>query len=168
MQFAMDVERVTPARRIVTQALAKPAELDRARALLEGLMAERDAVLALPLKRPAAGYERNFLFGDEAFSVYAIVWAAGAATPVHDHHCACCFGVIAGEIAERWFDRVSETRAVQTREAIRKPGFLAAMAPSGPNIHQMINRTDREAISIHVYTFDHTRRASSIDREYEV
>jgi hypothetical protein len=40
------------------------------------------------------------------------------------------------------------------------------MLPSGPHIHQMANAEQEEAISIHIYGFDHRRHATSVEREY--
>ncbi len=40
------------------------------------------------------------------------------------------------------------------------------MLPSGPNIHRMRNFGPGEAISIHIYGFDHEVHASSIETEY--
>jgi predicted metal-dependent enzyme (double-stranded beta helix superfamily) len=42
------------------------------------------------------------------------------------------------------------------------------MLPSGPNIHQMANAGQEEAISIHIYGFDHQRHATSVEREYRL
>lgn len=87
---------------------------------------------------------------------------------MHDHHCSCCFGVWSGALREVWFRALNETDAVATGEAIREPGSVACMMPSGPNLHQMVNAGPDEAISIHVYGFDPEIRASSIEREYRI
>lgn len=142
--------------------------LDQARALLQRLLAEPAAILSLPLAWKASALERNFLFGDETMSVWAMCWAAGAATSIHDHHCTCCFGMLSGELTERWFQAVGDDRVVQTQEFVRGPNFMAGMRPTGPNIHQMANTTGTGAVSIHVYGFDRTQRASSIEREYQL
>ena len=64
----------------------------------------------------------------------------------------------------RWGDQEVVIDAVAHRE----PGYVAAMLPTGPNIHQMINDGDRDAVSVHIYGFDHAMHASSIRREYRV
>jgi hypothetical protein len=40
------------------------------------------------------------------------------------------------------------------------------MLPTGPNIHQMPNDSGEEAISIHIYGFDHRYCENSIRCEY--
>lgn len=147
-------------------ALRLPATAEEARLLLERIIAEPELLGPLSLVRTPRRYERNFLFGDERMSVWAMTWAPGSATAIHDHHCSCSFGILSGELVERRFREVAEGRAVQTFERRRGAGFVACMQPTGPNIHQMLNAGAEEAISIHVYGFDRTRRSSSVDREY--
>jgi predicted metal-dependent enzyme (double-stranded beta helix superfamily) len=167
IQLAPIVAEPAPWRGMIQPALAPDRPLDEARALLERVMARPELIAGLPLVRTPLRYERNFLFGDEATSVWAMTWAAGSATAIHDHHCSCCFGIIAGELVERRFRSLDGDRAVQTFERSRGAGFIACMQPTGPNIHQMLNLSAEEAISIHVYGFDRRRRASSVDREYQ-
>lgn len=141
--------------------------LAAARRVLEELVAVPDLVLRLPLLRKPGGYARNLLAGNEAVSVWAMVWAEGCATSIHDHHCSCCFGVVSGTVTETWYRAIDARRAVATAEHARAPGYVACMLPSGPNIHRMRNDGPGEAISIHIYGFDHEVRASSIETEYE-
>jgi predicted metal-dependent enzyme (double-stranded beta helix superfamily) len=145
----LSLDRYLLSARQTLAELAKPSLLDRRH-----------------LERKAGSYTRNLICGDERTSVWAIVWAPGAATPIHDHHCSCCFAVLAGSLREVWYDAIDTERAVKTAEHDRLPGFVAAMMPTGPNIHQMINVSENEAISIHLYGYDHRTHNSSIDREY--
>jgi predicted metal-dependent enzyme (double-stranded beta helix superfamily) len=142
--------------------------LEQARTLLRRLLAEPDAIAALPLEWKPGALARNFLFGDETMSVWAMCWAPGAATSIHDHHCTCCFGMLSGVLTERWFQAVDDGRVVQSHEFLRGPNFMAGMVPTGPNIHQMANTGEVGAISIHIYGFDRTQRASSIEKEYQL
>lgn len=138
------------ARQTLTELIARPTLLDR-----------------VHLERRPGGLSRNLICGNERMSVWAMVWAPGAATPIHDHHCSCCFAVLAGALREVWFDAIDASRAVRTAEHNRLPGFVAAMMPTGPNIHQMMNVGDEDAISIHIYGYDHREHGSSIHREYQ-
>ena len=140
--------------------------LAAARAVLNELVAVPDLIQRLPLLRKPGGYTRNLLAGNEAVSVWAIVWGEGSTTCIHDHHCSCCFGVVSGTVTETWYRAIDATRAVPTEEQERKPGYVACMLPSGPNIHRMRNFGPGEAISIHIYGFDHEVHASSIETEY--
>lgn len=137
-----------------------------AQATLELLVARPNLLHGAPLRRTPGGYARNLMFGDGTISVWAMVWDVGARTSIHDHHCSCCFGVLTGEIAEDRFSAIDETRAVLKQSQVRGPGFVACMAPTGPNLHQMANVGTKEAISLHIYGFDHRHHGSSIRREY--
>lgn len=143
------------------------AYLDRARATLREAVSRPELLEGLALERHADRYTRTLLFGDGQLSVFALLWPPGSKTSIHDHHCSCCFGVVRGIITERWFRAVQPGRAVLTASARREPGFVAAMLPDGPNIHQMVNETTQDAVSIHVYGFDHRMHASSIHAEFE-
>ena len=148
------------------QALAKQY-LISARATLEQLASVPDLLDNIKLERKPGDYTRNLIFSDDQMSVWALVWAPGACTPIHDHHCSCCFAVLSGAIREIWFNTVGDVRAIKTAEHLRTPGYLAAMMPSGPNTHQMRNDGPEEAISIHIYGYDHRMHASSVKREYQ-
>ena len=152
--------------RLSSATLSPDTYLRSARQVLADLIARPNLLDQASLERRPGGYTRNLIFGDASTSVWAIVWAPGAATPIHDHHCSCCFAVLAGSLREVWYDAIDAGRAVRTAEHDRLPGFVAAMMPTGPNIHQMVNVSDREAISIHLYGYDHRTCSSSIHREY--
>ena len=92
----------------------------------------------------------------------------GTVTPVHDHHCSCCFGLLRGSLRETWYRPISETHAVATMDAVREPGFVACMMPTGPNLHRIANDGPEAAVSIHVYGYDHRAQDSSIHRTYAV
>ncbi|HEV7257843.1 MAG TPA: cysteine dioxygenase family protein [Bosea sp. (in: a-proteobacteria)] len=140
--------------------------LAAARSVLHELVAIPDLVQRLPLERKPGGYARNLLAGNDAVSVWAMVWSPGAATSIHDHHCSCCFGVVSGTVTETWYRAIDEKRAVANAQHDRVPGYVACMLPSGPNIHRMCNFGSQDAISIHIYGFDHEAHASSIETEY--
>ncbi len=166
MQFAAALSSVTPFHGIVARSLLLSDPMQRARHLLRESLAHPDLLGGLPLARRPGHYERNFLLGDHTMSVWAMVWEPGAMTSIHDHHCACCFAVLSGQLTERWFAAVGPDTAIQTAEAVRRPGFMACMDTTGPNIHQMLNTGVETAISIHVYGFDHELDASSVQTEY--
>ncbi len=142
--------------------------LATAREALVCLLANPGLLDKIELKRVPGGLARNLLFGDDNVSIWAMVWGERARTPIHDHHCSCCFGVLSGLITERRFRRLDEERAVLVTEATQAPGFVACMLPSGPNIHQMMNTGDTEAISLHIYGYDHNAHDSSIERVYQL
>ena len=140
--------------------------LAAARRVLKGLVGQADLLTSLPLERKEGSYARNLQAGDALVSIWAMVWGPGAVTCIHDHHCSCCFGVVTGIVSETWYRAVSETHAVPEREYDRMPGHVACMVPSGPNLHRMENRHAADAISIHIYGYDHNAHASSVQREF--
>lgn len=143
------------------------AYLAAARETLRAIVSMPDAVDCERLERRAGAYTRTLLIEEGDFSVWAMNWAPGACTPIHDHHCSCCFAVIRGAITEAWYEAVDATRAVLSREAVRETGYLAAMLPSGPNIHQMRNDGRDHAVSVHIYGFSPRLHQSSVRRTYE-
>ncbi|KNY23176.1 cysteine dioxygenase family protein [Methylobacterium sp. ARG-1] len=144
------------------------AYLASARATLLKILARPDLLDRTRLVAPPEGLGRNLLFGTRAISVWAMVWSPGAVTPVHDHHCSCCFGLLSGSLRETWYRPISDTHAVATLDVVRVPGYVACMMPTGPNLHRIANAGPDTAISIHVYGYDHREQASSIHRTYEV
>ena len=149
-----------------TQGTLSRDYLDAARKVLRELVAAPELIARLPLERKAGGYARNLLAGNDEVSIWAIVWSPGSATSIHDHHCSCCFGVISGTVTETWYLAIGDAKAVPTDVQERQEGYVACMVPSGPNIHRMQNLQAGEAISIHIYGFDHEVRASSIETEF--
>lgn len=134
-----------------------------------GHLVQRPGLLdGMALKRRPGGYERNLIYGDDEISVWAMVWAEGARTSIHDHHCSCCFAVLQGLIEDANFRAIDKEQAVLVKRATRSEGYIACMLPSGPNLHQMANVGVGDAISLHIYGFDHNLHASSIDREYRL
>lgn len=141
--------------------------LEAARATLEHLVARPRLLDGIALSRVPGGYARNLIYGDDDISVWAMVWEVGARTAIHDHHCSCCFAVLKGVVSESAFTAIDETRAVLKSAVVHRPGFVACMLPTGPNLHQMANIGAEVAISLHIYGFDHRAHATSIAREYE-
>lgn len=169
MHTGIDVAALAPFARLgdITDELTQ-IYLASARDALVEIVSQPQRIEALELSRVPGEYTRNLLYGAGQMSVWAMVWAPGARTSIHDHHCSCCFSVVKGAIEERWFDPVDEARVRLSKVATREPGFVAAMLPSGPNIHQIVNASGEEAISVHVYGFDHRLCGSSVRHEYRL
>lgn len=142
--------------------------LESARATLQYLAANPGLIDVSAFPRKPQGYTRNLIHADKGISIWALVWSPGARTSIHDHHCSCCFGVLSGTVRESWFRAISDTRAVITADHLRAPGFVACMLPTGPNIHQMTNDGQEDAVSIHIYGYDHDAHASSVEQEYQL
>lgn len=118
------------------------------------------------------GYAQRLLHVDDRgrFSIIALVWKPGQATPVHDHVAWCVVGVYEGEELETRY-RVEETnderRLVPVGTARHGRGDVVWLVPDREgDLHRVSNPTDATAISIHVYGADIRRLGSSIRRRY--
>lgn len=102
----------------------------------------------------AQNYMRHQLYRDpaERFSIYALVWLPGQATPFHNHWCWCLFGVYMGKLLEEQY--CTEQRAV-----IGAPKQLSVSMDSnrivkdlyGKYAHRLMNNHEAVSISIHIY-----------------
>jgi predicted metal-dependent enzyme (double-stranded beta helix superfamily) len=93
-----------------------------------------------------------------AFSVVALVWQPGQATPIHDHICWCVVGVLEGVEDETRYHQLRDDTGAQwlrpAREETMTPGMICALVPPAENIHRVRNAGDHLAISLHVYGAD--------------
>jgi predicted metal-dependent enzyme (double-stranded beta helix superfamily) len=100
---------------------------------------------------------------DGSFSIIALVWRPGQATPIHDHTTWCVFGVIQGVEHEDVFD-AGLNLIGQSDNAV---GDVNGFAPPG-DIHRVHNTGDEVAISVHIYGTDVTRIGTSARRYYDL
>ena len=117
------------------------------------------------------GYTQHVLHvePDGAFSVVALVWLPGQATPVHDHVSWCTVGVYEGQETEtlyRLAGRKGHRQLVVSGTAVSGRGSVTAIAPPG-DIHHVSNTGSTTAISLHVYGADIHLLGSSIRRNYD-
>lgn len=101
-----------------------------------------------------------------AFSLVALVWQPGQATPVHDHVCWCVVGVHEGKEDETRF-RLDDGRLVTTERRVNAPGEVSVALPPG-DIHLVRNGGRSRAVSLHVYGADLGVAGTSIRRTYDV
>jgi 3-mercaptopropionate dioxygenase len=103
---------------------------------------------------------------DGAFSIVALVWLPGQATPVHDHISWCVVGVHEGEEHETQF-RVAGGRLIPIATAVNAVRSVSGVLPPG-DIHLVRNSGDCLAISLHVYGADLRVSGTSIRRRYDL
>jgi predicted metal-dependent enzyme (double-stranded beta helix superfamily) len=170
MDTMLDLQHFDQAERFAHLSVLSQAPgadyLKAGRETLVRLLADPALLDGVTLTRVPGGYSRNLIFGDHRITVYAIVWSAGSQTSIHDHHCSCCYAILSGTLTEFWYKKLDGTHVAQSRAFTRATGEIACMLPTGPNLHKMLNASDDEAISIHIYGYDNETRASSIDCEY--
>ena len=115
-----------------------------------------------------AAYRQHLLHvaADGAFSLVALVWLPGQATPVHDHIAWCVVGVHEGDEHETRF-RLDRGRLVATESLVNPRGSVSVAIPPG-DIHVVSNAGHGPAISLHVYGADLRRSTTSIRRRYDL
>jgi 3-mercaptopropionate dioxygenase len=104
---------------------------------------------------------------DGAFSLVALVWLPGQATPIHDHLSWCVVGVHEGEEAEVRYRLVDDSYLVEEERRSNPVGSVDGLLPPG-DIHLVRNAGSGTAISLHVYGTDLRLRPSSIRRSYDL
>jgi len=105
------------------------------------------------------------------FSIVALVWLPGQVTPIHDHICWCCVGVLQGLEHEQRYtlhqNAAGEQWLVPLDMDVLTAGHTCALVPPEENIHQVRNAGDDLAISIHVYGDDLAVWESSINQCFD-
>lgn len=140
-----------------------------AAAALSPLLARTDLLEGCDCTPRADRYARRLIHADPGgrFSVLSLVWSPGQASPIHAHRVWCAFGVHCGTIDEHYFDPPAggAMPGLRTRLA-RAPGDCAHGPASPDLIHQVANRSDALAVSIHVYGVGLDRVDTGVNRVY--
>jgi predicted metal-dependent enzyme (double-stranded beta helix superfamily) len=113
-------------------------------------------------------YARHVVYADPEgrYTVVAIVWAKGQCSPVHSHHTWCGVAVYRGIIEETFFrgpDSANPPAPVNT--ITRNVGSLS-LDLQGHGIHQIANRSQDVAVSIHIYGVAEGGISSRVNRVY--
>lgn len=102
-------------------------------------------------------YARRELYrsDEHGFSVVAMTWGAGQATPVHDHSGMWCVeGVWHGELEITQYEPIARDEGkIQFKRhepIIAQPGSTGSLIPPH-EYHTIANTSDSTAISVHVY-----------------
>lgn len=145
---------------------------DRVAAALKPFLGDPDLLLPSQCEPDPDHYRQHVLYvpEDGSFSIVALVWMPGQATPVHDHVSWCVVGVHQGqEMAIEY--SLAELDGVQcllpASLSTNGVGSVEALNPPG-DIHCVVNPGPGMAISIHVYGTDVRKLGTSIRRRYEV
>jgi len=124
-------------RTALTQALADPALVTAA---------EREGC--------PETYRRHLIVADPQgrYTVAALVWQPGHASPVHAHHTWCGYAVLEGTLTETlyvWDETRGAADAVRAHP--RTPGAVSFGGPGRHAIHRLSNESGKRAVSLHVY-----------------
>jgi len=107
---------------------------------------------------------------DGSFSIVALVWLPGQATPIHDHVSWCVVGVHRGEEHETVYEMSggeSDPHLVARGQNVSRAGTVVALVPPG-DIHRVANNGRDLAVSLHIYGADISVLGSSIRRRYDL
>lgn len=129
-----------------------------------------DVLTAAEREGDLAGYRCHVLHTepDGSFSVTAMVWQPGQATPIHDHVTWCVSGVLQGVEYEELFSLAADgSHLLDAGRNEGHPGNVSGFAPPG-DIHRVRNIGGGVAVSLHVYGADITRLGTSVRRCYDL
>jgi predicted metal-dependent enzyme (double-stranded beta helix superfamily) len=117
-------------------------------------------------------YRRHVLFVDPEgrFSILALVWEAGQATPVHNHPCWSVAGVYTGELRETAYRKLDDSggnpRLISTGVSHYHQGDVLYLNSLDSNLHRLDNPTEKIAISIHIFGTDVRNTGSTFGQCY--
>lgn len=118
--------------------------------------AAADPALLTPQQREGSveNYRRHLLAADPhgRYAIAALVWQPQQASPVHGHHTWCGYAVLDGTLSETVFEwNGAQHCASATRTQARKRGAVSFVRSGRSGIHQLGNRSDTPAVSLHIY-----------------
>jgi predicted metal-dependent enzyme (double-stranded beta helix superfamily) len=148
-----------------------PAIAARAGMLLRPALADPSLLEARHCEPADDRYRQHLVHVHPAgrYSIVALVWRPGQATPIHDHRCWCVVGVWRGLERETTYDLRDDSRSpylVKRKSVHSAPGEVSVLVPPQEDIHRVENSGTELAISIHVYGDDISVLGSSINREF--
>ena len=168
---ALDV--VIAATRRVVAAERSVRRVSRIVAELLAPFLQVDELLTPEQQEPDANnYQQHVLHvePDGSFSIAALIWLPGQATPIHDHVSWCVVGVYKGTEGETCYQMRGSGHDAYlevTGTKLNVRGTVDALVPPG-DIHSVANASDSVAISLHVYGMDLDTLGCSIRREYQL
>ena len=157
---------------LVATEIEPAATAARAGMLLRPALAD-PTLLEARHREPAEDHYRQHLVHVHPaglYSIVALVWQQGQATPIHDHRCWCVVGVWRGFERETTYELhgdESTTCLVPRASAIATPGDVSVLAPPDEDIHRVEHHGSGPAISVHVYGDDISLLGSSINRRFD-
>ncbi|MEO9162169.1 MAG: cysteine dioxygenase family protein [Casimicrobiaceae bacterium] len=112
-------------------------------------------------------YARHLLYADPdgRFSIVSIVWRPGQCTTIHGHYTWCGYAVVAGSLHEQTYARMHELRGVRPSGCGDRSAGHACFAHAGiEEAHRLGNRSNADAVSVHVYGVDGPRVGTHVNR----
>jgi predicted metal-dependent enzyme (double-stranded beta helix superfamily) len=155
-------------------AAGDPADRAAAAAwLLPDLLAHPEAIGPEHRVPSGTGYQQHIVHvhPEGCYSLVALVWQPGQATPIHDHRCWCVVGVLEGEEDEERFHLVEQDgqkSLLLTGNTRQAAGSVCTLVPPQENIHRVSSASATGiTVSLHVYGDDIARCGSSINHVFD-
>ncbi|MFM0118221.1 cysteine dioxygenase family protein [Paraburkholderia sp. RL18-101-BIB-B] len=124
------------------------------RTALADAAANPDLLTAAQREGSVEKYRRHLLAADPhgRYAIAALVWLPQQASPVHAHHTWCGYAVVDGALSETVFEwNGAQHCASATRTSARNAGAVSFVRGGRGGIHQLGNRSDAPAVSLHIY-----------------
>ncbi|ASW00484.1 cysteine dioxygenase family protein [Paraburkholderia aromaticivorans] len=124
------------------------------RVALAQAAADPDLLTAAQREGSVEKYRRHLLAADPhgRYAIAALVWLPQQASPVHAHHTWCGYAVVDGTLSETVFEwNGAQHCASATRTQPRRQGAVSFVRGGRGGIHQLGNRSDAPAVSLHIY-----------------
>ncbi|PYE22423.1 hypothetical protein C7410_11044 [Paraburkholderia silvatlantica] len=160
-QHAAAVARLTAALDAAFDVCSTPGDPSCCARFARGMRAALTRALADPAlvtraQREGCGqtYRRHVIAADSRgrYTVAALVWQPGHASPIHAHHTWCGYAVLEGALTETlyaWDDAQQGAEVVRSHP--RASGAVSFGGPGRASIHRLSNGSDARAVSLHVY-----------------
>ncbi|WP_051481554.1 cysteine dioxygenase family protein [Paraburkholderia nodosa] len=160
-QHAAAVARFTAALDAAFDACATPGDPSRCARFARGMRAALTRALADPAlvthaqrEGSADTYRRHVIAADSLgrYTVAALVWQPGHASPIHAHHTWCGYAVLDGTLTETlyaWDDARQSADVVRSHP--RASGAVSFGGRGRTSVHRLSNGGDAQAVSLHVY-----------------
>ena len=160
-QHAAAVARFTAALDAAFDACATPGDPSRCARFARGMRAALTRALADPAlvthaqrEGNADTYRRHVIAADcrGRYTVAALVWQPGHASPIHAHHTWCGYAVLDGTLTETLYawDEARQGADV-VRSHPRASGAVSFGGRGRAGVHRLSNGSDVQAVSLHVY-----------------
>jgi predicted metal-dependent enzyme (double-stranded beta helix superfamily) len=140
-----------------------------AKASLRGYLCEPELLAPEHKQGDSKQYRRHLLYaaGDRSFSILAIVWYPGQATPVHGHTAWGAAGVLEGTPyceSFKLYETSPQVMGLQSTLKYRlEPKDVATVEPGIDDAHRIGNDGISRCITVHIYGRDLLARPGSIN-----
>ncbi|MEX3943437.1 cysteine dioxygenase [Paraburkholderia sp. BR10937] len=160
-QHAAAVARFTAALDAAFDACATPADPSRCARFARGMRAaltraRADPALITHAQREGSAetYRRHVIAADSRgrYTVAALVWQPGHASPIHAHHTWCGYAVLDGTLTETLYAWDGARQGADVvRSHPRASGAVSFGGRGRAGIHRLSNGSNVQAVSLHVY-----------------